>query len=80
MPFAFVLTPIQLELLLRAAHRVTGRWSLQALPAVLAYRRPGGRWWLLIPALFGIAVIIAVALTPGCPRTSHDYPELHLHT
>jgi len=62
--FAFVLTPIELGLLLRAAHRVTGRWSLRALPAVLAYRRPVGRWWLLVPALFGIAVIIAVALTP----------------
>ena len=62
--FAFVLTPIELWLLLRAAHRATGRWSLRALPAVLAFRRPMGRWWLLVPALFGLAVIIAVALTP----------------
>ena len=62
--FAFVLTPIELGLLLRAAHRATGRWSLRALPAVLAYRRPLGRWWLLVPALFGLAVIIAVAFTP----------------
>ena len=62
--FAFVLTPIELGLLLRAAHRATGRWSLRALPAVIAYRRPLGRWWLLVPALFAVAVITAVVLTP----------------
>jgi hypothetical protein len=33
--FALVLTPIELGLLLRVSHRAAGRWSLQALPAVL---------------------------------------------
>jgi len=60
-----VLTPIELGLLLRAAHRATGRWSLQALPSVLAYRRPlTRRMILLIPVLFGLALAVAVAYTP----------------
>jgi len=63
--FALVLTPIELGLLLRAAHRATGRWSLRALPAVLAYRRPLGRRILLVPVLFGAALAIAAALTPA---------------
>src|SRR5215467_6037633 len=55
--FALVLTPIELGLLLRAAHRATGRWSLRALPSVLAYRRPlTRRVILLVPVLFGIAL------------------------
>src|SRR5262252_4396067 len=62
--FALVLTPIELGLLLRAAHRATGRWSLRALPAVLAYRRPLGRRILLVPVLFGLALAIAAAYTP----------------
>ena len=63
--FALVLTPIELGLLLRAAHRATGRWSLRALPAVLAYRRPlCRRMILLIPVVFGAALIILAALTP----------------
>jgi hypothetical protein len=63
--FALVLTPIELSLLLRAAHRATGRWSLRALPAVLAYRRPlSRRMILVIPVLFGAALIILAALTP----------------
>jgi len=62
--FALVLTPIELGLLLRAAHRATGRWSLRALPAVLAYRRPLGRRILLVPALFGLALVIAAAYAP----------------
>src|SRR5215813_2884803 len=62
---ALVLTPIELELLLRAAHRANGRWSLRALPAVLAYRRPlSRRIILLIPVLVGIAWVIVVAYTP----------------
>ena len=62
---ALVLTPIELGLLLRAAHRATGRWSLRALPAVLAYRRPlSRRMILLVPVLFGTALIILAALTP----------------
>ena len=62
--FALVLTPIELGLLLRAAHRATGRWSLRALPAVLAYRRPLGRRILLVPVLFGLALAIAAAYAP----------------
>lgn len=62
--FALLLTPIELGLLLRAAHRATGRWSLRALPAVLAYRRPL-RWWaLLVPVLFGVALLTATTLAP----------------
>jgi len=62
--FALLLTPIELGLLLRAAHRATGRWSLRALPAVLAYRRKL-RWWvLLVPVLFAVALVAAVGLTP----------------
>ena len=62
---ALVLTPIELGLLLRAAHRANGRWSLRALPAVLAYRRPlSRRMILLIPVLVGIAWAIVVAYTP----------------
>src|SRR5215471_9043084 len=62
--FALVLTPIELGLLLRAAHRATGRWSLRALPAVLAYRRPLGRRILLVPVLFALALAIAAAYAP----------------
>src|SRR5215468_1365410 len=53
---ALVLTPIELGLLLRAAHRATGRWSLRALPSVLAYRRLTRRVILLVPVLFGLAL------------------------
>ena len=62
--FALVLTPIELGLLLRAARRATGRWSLRALPAVLAYRRPLSRRILLVPVLFGLALAIAAAYAP----------------
>jgi hypothetical protein len=61
---ALVLTPIELALLLRAAHRATGRWSLRALPSVIAYRRPlSRRVILLIPVLFVPALAIAIAYT-----------------
>src|SRR5262245_13523640 len=63
--FALVLIPIELGLLLGAAHRATGRWSLWALPAVLAYRRPLGRWWLATPVLLAVALALAVAWTPA---------------
>ena len=60
-----VLTPIELELLLRAAHRATGRWSLRALPSVLAYRRPlTRRMILVIPVLFLLALGVATAYRP----------------
>ena len=62
---ALVLTPIELGLLLRAAHRATGRWSLRALPSVIAYRRPlTRRMILLVPVLFGLALAVAVAWNP----------------
>src|SRR6516162_6564299 len=62
---ALVLTPVELGLLLRAAHRATGRWSLRALPAVIAYRRPiSRRMILLVPLLFGLALAIYAAYTP----------------
>src|SRR5215831_6935364 len=62
---ALVLAPIELGLLLRAAHRATGRWSVRALPSVLAYRRPlTRRMILLIPVLFVLALAIYAAYTP----------------
>src|SRR5215831_13279221 len=62
---ALVLTPIELGLLLRAAHHATGRWSLRALPSVLAYRRPlTRRMILMVPVLFGLALAIAFAYNP----------------
>ena len=62
---ALVLTPIELGLLLRAAHRATGRWSLRALPSVLAYRRPlTRRMILLVPVFLVLALAILVTYTP----------------
>jgi membrane protease YdiL (CAAX protease family) len=62
--FALVLTPLELGVLLTFAHRATGRWSVRAIPAVLAYRRPIGRWWWAVPPLFGVALVLAVAWQP----------------
>src|SRR5215813_7106592 len=62
---ALVLTPIELGLLLRAAHRATGHWSLRALPSVIAYRRPlTRRVILLVPVLFLLALAVAEAYVP----------------
>src|SRR6516165_10276066 len=62
---ALVLTPIELGLLLRAARRATGRWSLRALPAVIAYRRPlTRRVVLLVPVLLVLALAVLVAYAP----------------
>ena len=62
---ALVLTPIELGLLLRAAHRATGRWSLRALPSVIAYRRPlTRRMILLVPVLLVVALALYFAYTP----------------
>src|SRR5215472_17017934 len=62
---ALVLAPIELGLLLRAAHRATGRWSLRALSSVLAFRRPlSRRMILLVPVLFGLALVVVVAYAP----------------
>ncbi|WP_327008042.1 CPBP family glutamic-type intramembrane protease [Dactylosporangium sp. NBC_01737] len=64
--FAFVLTPIQLGLLLHAAHRVTGRWSLVALPSVLSFQRrlPPRLYLMLLPSLAAIALGVAILLDP----------------
>ena len=62
--FVLLLSPIEFGFLLAAAHRATGRWSPRALPEVLAYRRPLRRWALLVPPLFGVALLILVALQP----------------
>jgi len=62
---ALVLAPIELGLLLRAAHRATGRWSLRALPSVIAYRRPlTRRMILVIPVLFLLALGVGTAYQP----------------
>jgi CAAX protease family protein len=62
--FALVLTPVELGMLLHAAHRVTGRWSLRAVPAVLANRQRLGGWARLVPVLFVIALLIAIGWSP----------------
>src|SRR5262245_10288623 len=49
--FAVVLTPVELGVLVWAAHRATGLWSLRAIGAVVAYRRPLRWWWLSVPVL-----------------------------
>jgi len=59
--FALVLTPIELGMLVHAAHRVTGRWSPRAVPTVLANRQRLGRWVLLVPVLF----VVDIRLPPG---------------
>jgi membrane protease YdiL (CAAX protease family) len=63
---AFVLVPVQLGLLLRAAHRVTGRWSPAALPAVLSFQRrlPARLYLTLLPSLAAIALGVAMLLDP----------------
>jgi signal transduction histidine kinase/membrane protease YdiL (CAAX protease family) len=61
---AVLLAPIELGLLLRAAYRATGRRSLSALPAVLAYRQRLGRWVWSTPALFAVALIVAIGWAP----------------
>src|SRR5262249_28370581 len=77
---ALVLTPIELGLLLRAAHRATGRWSLQALPAVLAYRRPLTRRMILPgPVPFGLALAIYVAYPPVSNAISGAFPGISPH-
>jgi uncharacterized protein len=62
--FAFVLIPIELGLLLRAAHKATGRYSLKSLPSILSYREPIRKYWFLVPALFVVAIAITVTWSP----------------
>ncbi|HEU4966511.1 MAG TPA: CPBP family intramembrane glutamic endopeptidase [Candidatus Saccharimonadales bacterium] len=63
--FGLVVTPLELGILLYAAHKATGMWSLRALPAVLAFRQPIRRWWFAVPALFVVAVAVLLAWTPA---------------
>jgi len=74
--FVFVLTPIELGLLLRAAHRVTGRWSLRALPAVLSFQRrlPLRLYCILLPSLTAIAVGVVILLEPIQHAIGSVYP------
>ncbi|MEV0127618.1 CPBP family glutamic-type intramembrane protease [Dactylosporangium sp. NPDC050688] len=60
----FVLLPAQLGLLLHAAHRATGRWSVAALPAVLGLPRrlPPRRYLMLLPSLGAIGLGVAMLL------------------
>ena len=77
---ALVLTPIELGLLLRAAHRATGRWSLRALPSVLAFRRPlSRRMILLVPVLLGLALVAAVAYNPVMTAISGGLTGIYPH-
>jgi membrane protease YdiL (CAAX protease family) len=59
--FALVLMPIEFGLLLRAAHRDTGRWSVSA---VLSFRGRLGRRALLVIPLFALALVVATAYSP----------------
>ncbi|MEV8511056.1 hypothetical protein [Dactylosporangium sp. NPDC051484] len=60
MAFAFVLTPIELGLLLRAAG-----WSSRRLPEVLAFRRklPIRLYLMIVPCLTAITVGLAILLS-----------------
>src|SRR5262245_49823608 len=59
--FAFVLTPIEAGLLLRAAG-----WSWRRLPEVLAFRRrlPAKSYLMIVPSLTAIAIGMVVLLAP----------------
>ena len=77
---ALVLTPIELGLLLRAAHRATGRWSLRALPSVLAYRRPlTRRVILLVPVLLVLGLAVLVAYMPVSSAISSGLTGIYPH-
>jgi CAAX protease family protein len=61
---AVLLAPLELGLLLRAAHRATGRTTLGALTSVLAYRQRLGRWAWTTPVLFAVALAVAIGWAP----------------
>jgi membrane protease YdiL (CAAX protease family) len=69
--FAFVLTPIELGLLLRAAG-----WSFRRLPGILAFRRklPPRLYLMLLPCLTAIAIGLVVLLAPLEQRILDVYP------
>ncbi|MEV6850630.1 CPBP family intramembrane glutamic endopeptidase [Actinoplanes sp. NPDC051411] len=60
--FAVVLTPLELGILARAAR------SLREVPSVLAFRGPLGRWRLVVPPLFAVALAMAAAWSPAGDR------------
>jgi membrane protease YdiL (CAAX protease family) len=73
--FAFVLTPIELGLLLRAAG-----WSFRRLPALLAFRRklPLRLYFMLLPCLTAIAIGMVMLLAPLERRILDVYPTAWL--
>lgn len=70
--FAFVLTPIELGLLLRAAG-----WSFARLPGILAFRRklPPRVYLAVLPCLTAMAVGLVVLLAPLEERIHAAYPS-----
>jgi membrane protease YdiL (CAAX protease family) len=73
--FAFVLTPIELGLLLRAAG-----WSFRRLPAILGFRRrlPARLYLMLLPCLTAIAFGVVILLAPLEQRILDVYPAAWL--
>ncbi|WP_432980661.1 lysostaphin resistance A-like protein [Dactylosporangium sp. CA-233914] len=78
--FAFVLTPIELGLLLAAVRaarnlRAAG-WSPRRLPEILAFRRrlPLRLYLLILPCLTAMAVGLAMLLAPLERRVLDGYP------
>ncbi|WP_433052717.1 lysostaphin resistance A-like protein [Dactylosporangium sp. CS-033363] len=69
--FAFVLTPIELGLLLRAAG-----WSWRGLPGILAFRRklPIRLYLLILPCVTAMAIGLVVLLAPFEQRFLDVYP------
>jgi membrane protease YdiL (CAAX protease family) len=69
--FAFVLTPIELGLLLRAAG-----WSWRGLPGILAFRRklPLRLYLTILPCVTAMAVGLVVLLAPLEQRILDRYP------
>ncbi|MER7001638.1 CPBP family intramembrane glutamic endopeptidase [Dactylosporangium sp. NPDC000555] len=70
--FAFVLTPIELGLLLRAAG-----WSFRRLPEILAFRRkpPLRLYLMIVPCLAAIAIGLVILLAPLEERLLDLYPS-----
>jgi membrane protease YdiL (CAAX protease family) len=74
--FGLVLMPIELGLLLWNARRQTGHWRIG--PILAFHGRLGRRAWL-IPPLFALALVVAVAYSPVAgvlgPRLVGIYPN-----
>ncbi|MER7280254.1 CPBP family intramembrane glutamic endopeptidase [Dactylosporangium sp. NPDC000244] len=73
--FAFVLTPIELGLLLRAAG-----WSWRGLPGILAFRRrlPLRLYLTILPCLIAMAFGLVILLAPLEHRILDVYPAAWL--